>query len=829
MASVSAKSQQFDLNTLSDPSGVFELIETVGSGTYGDVYKAKDVQTDRIAAVKIIKLEPGDNFGVIQQEILMMKNCNHPNIVAFYGSYLRRDKLWICMEFCGGGSLQDIYHVTGPLSEPQISLVCRETLKGLSYLHSLNMMHRDIKGANILLTLNGDVKLADFGVSAQITATMRKRKSFIGSPYWMAPEVAAVERKGGYNQQCDIWSVGITAIELYELQPPMFDMHPMKALNVMSKSNFKPPTLKDKNKCSEDFKSFVKSALVKSPRRRPSAKILLEHPFVNLEMPKQLMRDLLSSASNANEFQNFYMETDLEEEKMLMDIPRKIQSAKPSAGDNIVAKSVTPNALKDTKVDCPQVENVRIKPSNDQEKKLTNVTDSSSGSTTTDQRSTNDNNSTIDSEDPQKPPEAPPRTKRGEKRRPVSVVMHSIDYAGEADNQPSNNDNNGRPKASQRFSIQELPRTPGRFNLPPPPPNIPPPVPPPPPPPANRPKVCKVVTEPKTGESNETNSRTANGLPPTPQVLMGACFSKVFNGCPIKVNCAVSWIHPDSRDQYILLGCDEGIYTLNLNEIADACMDHIFPRRTTWLYVIKDVLMSISGKPISHLYRHDLVNLHNSSNKINQNRFGLQMDSMINRIPEKFVPRKFTASTKVSDTKGCIACCVGRNPYTGQKYLCGAIQNGIFLMQWYHRMNKFTLMKQYQLYIPPKLTTFEMITTPDQELPILCVGVRASPDFSSIKLDLINLNSTTNLYGDEDLSSAVIPYQDQLNVLCVKQLDKNTILLCYDRTVHLVDLNGVTKPFAKSQRLKFNFDIKSIGKLCHVIEAYGKLNMSMQY
>eukprot|EP00069_Balaena_mysticetus_P009010 bmy_06174T0 len=142
----------------------------------------------------------------------MVKECKHCNIVAYFGSYLSREKLWICMEYCGGGSLQDIYHVTGPLSELQIAYVCRETLQG----------------ANILLTDHGDVKLADFGVAAKITATIAKRKSFIGTPYWMAPEVAAVEKNGGYNQLCDIWAVGITAIELGELQPPMFDLHPMR-------------------------------------------------------------------------------------------------------------------------------------------------------------------------------------------------------------------------------------------------------------------------------------------------------------------------------------------------------------------------------------------------------------------------------------------------------------------------------------------------------------------------------------------------------------------------------------------------------------------------
>ncbi|VDI61397.1 mitogen-activated protein kinase kinase kinase kinase 3 [Mytilus galloprovincialis] len=240
------------------------------------VSEARNLNTDDLAAIKMIKLEPGDDFAIIQQEIVMMKDCKHKNIVAYFGSYLRREKLWIAMEYCGGGSMQDIYHITGPLNESQIAFLCRETLEGLRYLHSKGKMHRDIKGANILLTDDGEVKLADFGVSAQITVTMCKRKSFIGTPYWMAPEVAAVERKGGYNQQCDIWAVGITAIEFAELQPPMFDLHPMRALFLMSKSGFKPPTLKDKTKWSPVFHHFIKVALTKNPKKRPTADKLLE-------------------------------------------------------------------------------------------------------------------------------------------------------------------------------------------------------------------------------------------------------------------------------------------------------------------------------------------------------------------------------------------------------------------------------------------------------------------------------------------------------------------------------------------------------------------------
>lgn len=198
--------------------------------------------------------------------------------------------------------------------EDQIAYVIRETLKGVHYLHSLGKIHRDVKGANILLTEEGDVKLADFGVSAQITATISKRKSFIGTPYWMAPEVAAVERKGGYNHQCDIWAIGITAIELAELQPPMFDLHPMRALFLMSKSNFKPPTLKDKARWSPDFHQFVKLALTKNPKKRPSAERLILHRFLlpRPELSKELMKELLERVNNP---QNYHTNGDEEEDE----------------------------------------------------------------------------------------------------------------------------------------------------------------------------------------------------------------------------------------------------------------------------------------------------------------------------------------------------------------------------------------------------------------------------------------------------------------------------------------------------------------------------------
>ncbi|XP_010415554.1 PREDICTED: serine/threonine-protein kinase PAK 1-like [Camelina sativa] len=266
-----------DSITREDPTTKYEFLNELGKGSYGSVYKARDLKTSEIVAVKVISLTEGEEgYEEIRGEIEMLQQCNHPNVVRYLGSYQGEDYLWIVMEYCGGGSVADLMNVTEEaLEEYQIAYICREALKGLAYLHSIYKVHRDIKGGNILLTEQGEVKLGDFGVAAQLTRTMSKRNTFIGTPHWMAPEVIQENR---YDGKVDVWALGVSAIEMAEGLPPRSAVHPMRVLFMIS---IEPaPMLEDKEKWSLVFHDFVAKCLTKEPRLRPTAAEMLKHKFV---------------------------------------------------------------------------------------------------------------------------------------------------------------------------------------------------------------------------------------------------------------------------------------------------------------------------------------------------------------------------------------------------------------------------------------------------------------------------------------------------------------------------------------------------------------------
>ncbi|XP_026797007.3 mitogen-activated protein kinase kinase kinase kinase 6 [Pangasianodon hypophthalmus] len=833
----------------SNPLDDYELLHRIGSGTYGDVFKARNIKTSIISAIKVVKLDAGDDISSIQQEITMMKDCMHKNIVAYFGSYLRNNKLWICMEFCGGGSLQDIYHVTGPLKERQIAYVCRETLQGLHYLHMMGKMHRDIKGANILLTERGDVKLADFGVAAEINASVVKRKSFIGTPYWMAPEVAAVERKGGYNQLCDIWAVGVTAIELAELQPPMFDLHPMRALMLMSKSSFQPPKLKDKTKWSREFHYFVKMALTKSPRKRPTAEKLLQHAFITQLLTRNLVIELLDTANNPDLQHSQSMDdSDLETCSVFPDkitsLGKHLPVRKRVSEEQFGPEKFGPSMQKDTD-SCPDslgscdewssigdeeespgllecVEEALL------ERSLTmKRAPSAEDSPTEDDKygtvkrvvpqpqaakihSPANQDKTASTPSPSSSPliGSTPHTDAN-----PSLVNESALLVGSTASDLSLLTNisliSDSSLLNDSTSLGSLCMSPTDDLITGSPISIEPG--------GNR--GHSLPRQPLSPEWSTLRRKTEDskddihGLPPTPQVHMGACFSKVFNGCPLKIHCAGTWVLPKTRDQHLILGAEEGIYTLNLNELHEDTMEKLLPQRCSWLYIMNNVLMSVSGKS-SQLTSHSLSALFEHRENMQRRQGHLSINA--HRLSTRISSRKYAMSVKIPDTKGCRRCSVVRNPYTDSVFLCAAVPSGLVLLLWYEPMQKFMQLKHIPLNLPESLPIFELLVQESEELPQVCVGVHYRNHNSGEAMDHLQFNIIPL-----DDSPRGHPDGESLKLKQVTQLDRDTVLIALEDTVKAVNLQGCSSKGLISE-LTFDFSIETLVCLQDSVLAFWK-------
>lgn len=297
-----------------DPSTLWKIVGSLGEGSFGMVHKVQHTkEPNKFAAAKVIPVKYEEELEDFVVEVDILTECKHEGVVKLEGAYFFQDKLWVLLELCEGGALDDVLlELESGLQERQIRCIAYQMLQALAHLHANRVIHRDLKAGNVLLKADGRVVLTDFGVSALNTNPKQKRDTFIGTPYWMAPEVVICEnvRDKPYDNKCDIWSLGITLIELAEMSPPYHDMHPMRVLFKIPKSA--PPTLTDAHKWSADFNDFLMRALEKDPASRPTAAELLNHPFCKGQDALGPVRDL-------------YKLSEAEVTEVLEDLPQETQ------------------------------------------------------------------------------------------------------------------------------------------------------------------------------------------------------------------------------------------------------------------------------------------------------------------------------------------------------------------------------------------------------------------------------------------------------------------------------------------------------------------------
>ncbi|XP_067909323.1 STE20-like serine/threonine-protein kinase isoform X2 [Heterodontus francisci] len=280
-----------------NPEEFWQIIGELGDGAFGKVYKAQNKQTGILAAAKVIETKSEEELEDYIVEIDILASCDHHHIVKLLDAFYYENQLWILIEFCAGGAVDAVMlELERALTEPQIQVICKHTLEALSYLHDNKVIHRDLKAGNILLTMDGDVKLADFGVSAKNSRTLQRRDSFIGTPYWMAPEVVMCEtsKDRPYDYKADIWSLGVTLIEMAQMEPPHHELNPMRVLLKIAKAD--PPTLAQPSRWSPEFSDFLRKALEKNVEVRWSCQQLLQHPFVVSVNSSKPVRELIAEA-----------------------------------------------------------------------------------------------------------------------------------------------------------------------------------------------------------------------------------------------------------------------------------------------------------------------------------------------------------------------------------------------------------------------------------------------------------------------------------------------------------------------------------------------------
>lgn len=292
-AEVAAMKKLREIISPGDPLDFYERRKKLGQGASGSVYEGVDKRTGRGVAIKQIDLSQQPRKELIVNEVLIMRDTHHPNIVQYYECFLVGKELWLVMELMEGGTLTDIIEEC-EFTESQTAAICKETLAALIDLHSRGIIHRDIKSDNLLLTRDGHVKLTDFGFCAKLTKEENKRATMVGTPYWMAPEII---KQHPYGERVDIWSLGIMTIEMVEGEPPYLDEEPLKALYLIATHGT--PEWQEPEAISKELKDFLVTTCNIDPEQRSAAKELLNHPFLKKACsPEELLPLLKELASS---------------------------------------------------------------------------------------------------------------------------------------------------------------------------------------------------------------------------------------------------------------------------------------------------------------------------------------------------------------------------------------------------------------------------------------------------------------------------------------------------------------------------------------------------
>uniref|UniRef100_A0A8D0PM92 CNH domain-containing protein n=1 Tax=Sus scrofa TaxID=9823 RepID=A0A8D0PM92_PIG len=520
------------------------------------------------------------------------------------------------------------------------------------------------------------------------------------------------------------------------------------ALMLMSKSSFQPPKLRDKMRWTQNFHHFLKLALTKNPKKRPTAEKLLQHPFTTQQLPRALLTQLLDKANDPHLGTPSPEDCDLETRDMFPDTIH-------SRGQHGPAER-TPSEIQFHQVKFGAPRRKETDPLNEpweEEWTLLGKEELSGSLLQSVQEALEERSLTI---------------------RPA-LELQELD--------------------SPDDTIGTIKRAPFLGSSPPEPPaeDLPSSL----PGPDSPPLLSTAWATMKHREDPERSS--CHGLPPTPKVHMGACFSKVFNGCPLRIHAAVTWIHPVTRDQFLVVGAEEGIYTLNLHELHEDTLEKLISPRCAWLYCVNNVLLSLSGKS-THIWAHDLPGL------FEQRRLQQQVPLSIptNRLTQRIIPRRFALSTKIPDTKGCLQCRVVRNPHTGSTFLLAALPASLLLLQWYEPLQKFLLLKNFSSPLPSPAGMLEPLVLDGKELPQVCVGAEG-PEGPGCRVLFHVLPLEAGLTPDILIPPDGLPGSAQQ----VIQVDRDTVLVCFDRCVRIVNLLG--EPTATlAPVLTFDFPIETV-------------------